>query len=77
MTWSSIFHCDGTGLSIRYLHYYIQIGHGRMRTPLDRDQKHALSAVESLLARLDFRVEFNLEPERRRHYLRLWLTRRT
>ena len=92
-----IFQWSGDELTLRYLHYYIQVGHERAGKMLTTDQKKALDVVEGLLCRADFRVEFNLQPgqmlftnnrwilhnrtafedytdpERRRHYVRLWL----
>ena len=94
-----IFQWSGDELTLRYLHYYIQVGHERAGKRLTKDQRKALEVVEELLSRADFRVEFNLqpgqmlftnnrwilhnrtafedytEPERRRHYVRLWLRR--
>ena len=94
-----IFQWSGDELTVRYLHYYIQVGHERASKRLTTDQKKALEIVEGLLRRADFRVEFNLQPgqmlftnnrwilhnrtafedytdpERRRHYVRLWLRR--
>ena len=94
-----IFQWSGDELTVRYLHYYIQVGHERAGKGLTKDQRKALEVVEELLSRADFRVEFNLqpgqmlftnnrwilhnrtafedytEPERRRHYVRLWLRR--
>lgn len=57
-----IFHWDGLGLTIRYLHYYIQVGHQQAGQPLEAHQKKALEVVEALLHLPDFRVEFNLRP---------------
>ena len=95
-----IFQWSGDELTLRYLHYYIQVGHERAGKTLTPDQKKALDVVEELLCRADFRVEFNLQPgqmlftnnrwilhnrtafedytdpERRRHYVRLWLRQR-
>ena len=92
-----IFQWSGDELTVRYLYYYIQVGHERASKALTTDQKKALEVVEGLLCRADFRVEFNLQPgqmlftnnrwilhnrtafedytdpERRRHYVRLWL----
>ncbi len=86
-------------LTVRYLYYYIQVGHEQAGKSLTVDQRRALEVVEGLLRRADFRVEFNLQPgqmlftnnrwvlhnrtafedypdpERRRHYVRLWLRR--
>ncbi len=92
-----IFQWSEGELTLRYLHYYIQVGHERADKTLTADQRRALEVVEGLLCRADFRVEFNLQPgqmlftnnrwvlhnrtafkdypdpERRRHYVRLWL----
>ena len=92
-----IFQWSGDELTLRYLHYYIQVGHECAGKRLTTDQKKALEVVEELLGRADFRVEFSLQPgqmlftnnrwilhnrtafedhtdpERRRHYVRLWL----
>ena len=94
-----IFQWSGDELTLRYLYYYIQVGHERAGKRLTTDQEKALEVVEGLLRRPDFRVEFNLQPgqmlftnnrwilhnrtafedytdpERRRHYVRLWLRR--
>lgn len=94
-----VFRWDGRGLTARYLHYYIQVGHEKAGEPLAPAQAKALDALEGLLTRPDLRVEFALqpgqmlftnnrwilhnrtafedhpEPERRRHYIRLWLKR--
>ena len=45
-------------LTVRYLHYYIQVGHERAGKTLNSDQQKALEVVEELLQRPDFRVEF-------------------
>ena len=92
-----IFQWSEYELTLRYLHYYIQVGHERAGKRLTIDQEKALEVVEGLLHRPDFRVEFSLQPgqmlftnnrwilhnrtafedytdpERRRHYVRLWL----
>jgi alpha-ketoglutarate-dependent taurine dioxygenase len=94
-----VFSWDGHELTMRYLRYYIQVGHERAGQPLTPAQQRALDAVEDLLRRPSLRVEFALrpgqmlftnnrwilhnrtafedhpEPERRRHYIRLWLRR--
>ena len=95
-----IFQWRGGELTLRYLYYYIKVGHERADKSLTADQRRALGVVEALLRREDFRVEFSLQPgqmlftnnrwilhnrtafedhpdpERRRHYVRLWLRRR-
>ena len=49
-------------LIVRYLYYYIQVGHERTGKTLTADQRNALEVVEELLRRADFRVEFSLQP---------------
>lgn len=97
---SPIFHWDGEQLTIRYMNYYIKVGHERAGQPLSPDQQNALSTLEALLQCPDFKVTFDLrpgqmlftnnrcilhnrtafedylEPERRRHLVRLWLQRK-
>ena len=91
---------DGRELAMRYLHYYIRVGHELVERPLSPEQERALETVEALLEREDLRASFHLEPgqmlftnnrwilhnrtaftdfeepEQRRHYVRLWLSRR-
>ena len=87
-------------LTVRYLHYYIEVGHQKARRPLTRRQLRALEVLENLLRRPELRVEFRLRPGQvlltnnhrilhnrtafqdstlpgeRRHYVRLWISRR-
>lgn len=49
-------------LTLRYLYYYIQVGHKRAGKPLTAKQNGALEVVEALLRRPDFRVEFSMQP---------------
>ena len=100
VTETPLFHWDGHGLRLRYLHYYIQVGHELAGQSLSPEQARALELMEALLRREDLMVTFTLEPgqmlfannwwilhnrtafedfdevERRRHYVRLWLSRR-
>jgi alpha-ketoglutarate-dependent taurine dioxygenase len=88
---------DGTGLVIRYLRYWIEVGHEKVGEPLTTDQVKALDALDHVAAVPELRVEFMLrpgemlfannrwllhnrtafedqkEPEKKRHYVRLWL----
>lgn len=57
-----IFQWDKGELTLRYLYYYIQVGHERAGKALTAEQGRALEMVEGLLRRADFRVEFNLQP---------------
>ncbi len=57
-----VFQWSGGELTLRYLYYYIQVGHECAGEPLTADQSSALEIVETLLRRADFRVEFNLQP---------------
>ena len=53
---------DGRELTMRYLRYYIEVGHERAVVPLSAVQKQALAAVEELLQRQSLRLEFDLQP---------------
>ncbi len=57
-----IFHWDGNELTMRYLNYYIHVGHQEVDLPLSDAQQKALSAVEDLLEEEDLFVEFSVEP---------------
>ena len=57
-----IFRWSRAELTVRYLYYYIQVGHKQAGKTLTADQEKALGVVEGLLGRADFRVEFNLQP---------------
>ena len=59
---SPIFHWDGEQLTIRYMNYYITVGHERAGQPLNPDQQKALSVLEALLQCPDFKVAFDLRP---------------
>ena len=98
---SPIFSWTSGELTVRYLHYYIEVGHRRAGRPLTRRQLRALEVLESLLRLPELRVEFRLRagqvlltnnhwilhnrtafedstcPPERRHYVRLWLSRRS
>lgn len=90
---------DGPDLLIRYLRYWIEVGHEKVGEPLTEDQVKALDALDRVAAEPELRVEFMLrpgemlfannrwllhnrtafedheEPEKKRHYVRLWLQR--
>ena len=57
-----IFQWSRGELTLRYMYYYIQVGHERAGKPLTADQRSALEVVEQLLGCADFRVEFSLQP---------------
>ena len=57
-----IFSWDKQTLMMRYLHYYIQVGHREADMPLTPEQKRALETVEDVLKRPEMCVEFNLAP---------------
>ena len=87
-------------LTMRYLHYYIEVGHRKAGRPLSRLQSRALEVLRGLLRLPELRVEFrlrpgqvlltnnhwilhnrtafedSLRPQERRHYVRLWLSRK-
>jgi hypothetical protein len=92
-----IFGGDEAELLIRYLRYWIEVGHEKAGAPLTAEQISALDALDRIASEPQLRVEFDLrpgemlfvnnrwilhnrtafedysEPERRRHYVRLWL----
>ena len=62
ITKTPIFSWDKQTLMMRYLHYYIQVGHREADVPLTPEQKRALQAVEDILKRPEMCVEFDLTP---------------
>jgi alpha-ketoglutarate-dependent taurine dioxygenase len=92
-----VFGGDEVELLIRYLRYWIEVGHEKVGAPLTAQQLSALDALDRVAGDPGLRVEFDLrpgemlfvnnrwilhnrtafedhpEPERRRHYVRLWL----
>jgi Taurine catabolism dioxygenase TauD, TfdA family len=94
-----VFGGDEVELLIRYLRYWIEVGHEKVGAPLTAGQLSALDALDRVAGDPRLRVEFDLrpgemlfvnnrwilhnrtafedypEPERRRHYVRLWLRR--
>lgn len=95
-----VIHKTGDDVLVRYLRYWIEVGHEKAKQPLTNDQVKALDTLDQVLKRPEFRVDFSLapgqmffinnrwilhnrtafedyaEPERRRHYVRLWLKSR-
>jgi hypothetical protein len=89
----------GKELVVRYLRYWIEVGHEKAGLPLTAEQVNALDVLDRVASERGLRVEFTLrqgemlflnnrwllhnrtafedypEPERRRHYVRLWLRR--
>ena len=53
---------NGPELLIRYLRYWIEVGHQKANEPLSLEQVRALDALDRVLARPDLRVEFALRP---------------
>jgi len=51
-----------SGLVVRYLRYWIEVGHEKAGEPLTRDQRRALDHLDAVLARPELRVEFPLAP---------------
>ena len=52
----------GTELTIRYLRYWIEVGHEKAGEPLTAAQGRALDVLDEVLMRPELRVEFALEP---------------
>jgi alpha-ketoglutarate-dependent taurine dioxygenase len=53
---------DDGELILRYLRYWIEVGHEKAGQPLTADQRRALDVLDAVLQRPDLRVEFLLEP---------------
>jgi hypothetical protein len=94
-----VFDGDGADLVLRYLRYWIEVGHEKAATPLSPQQIEALNLLDRVAGDPRMRVEFSLrrgemlwvnnrwilhnrtafedhsEPERKRHYVRLWVQR--
>jgi hypothetical protein len=94
-----VFAGRGRDLLIRYLRYWIEVGHEKVGRPLTPEQVHALDLLDQVANQQRLRVEFTLrpgemlfvnnrwilhnrtgfedwtEPERKRHYVRLWVRR--
>ena len=94
-----IFGGDDRELLIRYLRYWIEVGHGKAGQPLTAEQVQAMDTLDRVAAEKPLRVQFMMkpgemlfvnnrwilhnrtgfedftEPEKKRHYVRLWLRR--
>jgi hypothetical protein len=94
-----IFGGDDRELLIRYLRYWIEVGHEKAGRPLTTEQVGAMDALDWVAAERPLRVQFMMnpgemlfvnnrwilhnrtgfedftEPEKKRHYVRLWLRR--
>ncbi len=57
-----IIQANGEGLLVRYLRYWIEAGHEKLRHPLTAAQKNALDTLDACLNRPELRVEFDLKP---------------
>jgi alpha-ketoglutarate-dependent taurine dioxygenase len=93
----AVFAGAGPELLVRYLRYWIEVGHDKAGLPLTQDQVNALDTLDRVAGEKRLRVEFTLkpgemlfvnnrwilhnrtafedhaDPQRRRHYVRLWL----
>jgi len=49
-------------LLVRYLRYWIEVGHDKAGEPLTAEQRCALDVFDAILARPELRVEFALQP---------------
>ena len=57
-----ILHGHDGELLVRYLRYWIEVGHDKAGQPLTSVQRLALDTLDELLRREDLRVEFDLKP---------------
>jgi alpha-ketoglutarate-dependent taurine dioxygenase len=53
---------EGPELILRYLRYWIEVGHEKIGQPLTAGERRALDVLDEVLKRPDLRVEFSLEP---------------
>jgi alpha-ketoglutarate-dependent taurine dioxygenase len=92
-----IFGGNDQELLVRYLRYWIEVGHEKAGQPLTTEQVNAMDALDGVAAERPLRVQFmmkpgemlfinnrwilhnrtgfedHVEPEKKRHYVRLWL----
>lgn len=57
-----VFARHDSGLLIRYLRYWIEVGHEKVGQPLTTAQRQALDAFDGVLQRPELRAEFELKP---------------
>jgi alpha-ketoglutarate-dependent taurine dioxygenase len=53
---------SGDELLVRYLRYWIEVGHQKALEPLTAAQQRALDTLDEVLRRSDLRVDFMLRP---------------
>jgi len=53
---------DGNELILRYLRYWIEVGHEKVGQPLTGKQRSALDTLDEALKRPELQVNFSLEP---------------
>lgn len=47
---------------LRYLRYWIEVGHEKVNQPLTSEERHALDTLDAVLKRPELQVNFSLEP---------------
>jgi alpha-ketoglutarate-dependent taurine dioxygenase len=57
-----VFHWQGSELTVRYLRYWMEVGHDKAGEPLTPEQIRALDALDTVLADPALRAEFTLKP---------------
>jgi alpha-ketoglutarate-dependent taurine dioxygenase len=57
-----VFGGDDRGLLIRYLRYWVEVGHEKAGAPLTAEQTAALDALDAAAAEPRMRVEFDMRP---------------
>jgi alpha-ketoglutarate-dependent taurine dioxygenase len=53
---------EGDEPILRYLRYWIEVGHEKVNQPLTNAERHALDTLDAVLKRPDLQVNFSLEP---------------
>jgi alpha-ketoglutarate-dependent taurine dioxygenase len=61
------------GLLIRYLRYWIEVGHEKIGHPLTPDQVRAMDVLDGILQRRELRAEFALQPGQMLFFNNRWL----
>tara|TARA_Y100000588_G_scaffold36876_1_gene35406 strand:- start:389 stop:1336 length:948 start_codon:yes stop_codon:yes gene_type:complete len=57
-----VYSWNGAELTMRYMHYYIQVGQAEAGEELDGERARALLEIERLVSQPEYHVEFSLKP---------------
>jgi alpha-ketoglutarate-dependent taurine dioxygenase len=69
-----VFETDKNGdVLVRYLRYWIDVGHQKVNQPLSEAQRHALDTLDQILAEPALRINFLMEPGQIQFINNRWL----